>query len=79
MDTLEIRKHQFAKFAYNSGLKYGTKSYRLAESAFFSGVLCEHHGHTGKMPPLVSINIMSGRPFLTKQEQETLQHKGLEL
>lgn len=79
METLEIRKHQFAKFAYNSGLKYGTQAYRLAETAFFSGVLCEHQGHTGNMPPIIVLNIMSGRDFLTRQEQLDLQQKELTL
>ncbi len=79
MCNIEIRKHQFAKFAYNSGLKYGTQRYRLAQSAYFSGVLSEHHGNTGKMPPILVLYIMSGLDFLTKEEQETLQHKELVL
>lgn len=77
MEQLELRKHQFARFAYNSDLRYGTERYRLAESAYFAGVLAEHYAHTGNMLPMVTFTIMSGRQFLTRQEYETLSVKEL--
>lgn len=77
MENLEIRKHQFAKFARNSGLKHGTQKYMLAQCAFFSGVLVEHHGHTGNMPPSLTIPLFVGRGFLTRQEQHELEVKTL--
>lgn len=62
------RKKNFIEFCHNSALRFGTQKYSLAESAYFAGVLTEHHHHTGYMPPLLTINMISGRPHITKEE-----------